>query len=149
MLSPGLWMFPGSNMLFWAKNWVKTWPKIAPSEFCRFCRSRTSRDRIIHAFASSSVLPCHACASSTPSRHLCSFHSMRSRQARERVTTISSISRGRLSHASASLFAGHLLNFLCSFHFCKPPLQFPSHSCPIKPGTLNTGVTESNGIKEN
>ena len=114
-----------------------------PSEFCKFCRSRTSRDHVIHAFASSSVLPCHACASSTQSRHLCSFQSMRSRQARERVTAISSVSRGRVSHAFASLLAGHLLNFLCSFHFCKLSLKSPTHSCPIKPETLNTQITAS------
>ena len=79
-----LCMFPGSNMIFWAENWVKTGPKIAPSEFCR---SRTSRDHVIQAFASSSVLPCHACASSIPLRHLCSFQSARSREPCVRVTS--------------------------------------------------------------
>jgi len=118
----GLCMFPGSNMLFWAKNWVKTGPKIAPSKFCKFCRSRMSHDRVIQAFVSSSVLPCHACASSTPSRHLCSLQSARSCETCVPVTAISSMSHGRVSHASASLLAGHLLNFLCSFHFfCKLP----------------------------
>ena len=86
MLSPGLWMFPGSNMLFWAENWVKTGPKITPSEFCRLCRSCMSRDRVIHADASCGILLCHAGASSTPPRHLCYSNP-----------------RGRVSHAVASL----------------------------------------------
>ena len=124
----GFCIFSGSNLLFW----VKTGPKIAPSEFCRLCRSRTSRDRVIHADASFGVLLCHAGASSTPPRHLCYSNP-----------------RGRVSHAAASLLAGHLLNFLCSFHFCKLPFQSPIHSCPIKPETLNTQITASNGIKEN
>jgi len=127
------------------KTGSKQGPKLPLANFA----DSADRAIVIHTFASSSVLPCHACTSSTPSRHLCSFQSMRSHQARERVTVISSISRGRVSHASASLLAGHLLNFLCSFHFCKPPFQSPSHSCPIKPETLNTQITASNGIKEN
>ncbi|QHN77378.1 uncharacterized protein DS421_19g652180 [Arachis hypogaea] len=69
---------------------AKIGPKIAPS---KFCKSRMSRDRIIHVFASSGVLPCHACASSTPSHHLCSFQSARSCGPCVRVTATSSMSR--------------------------------------------------------
>ncbi|QHO23294.1 uncharacterized protein DS421_12g362350 [Arachis hypogaea] len=45
-------MFSGSSLLFWAENWVKIGSKIAPSESYRLCRSRMSRDRVIHANAS-------------------------------------------------------------------------------------------------
>ncbi|QHN92771.1 uncharacterized protein DS421_17g586800 [Arachis hypogaea] len=45
-----------------------------------------SRNRVIHADALFGVSPCHACASSTPPRHLCSSNP-----------------RGCVSHASASL----------------------------------------------
>ena len=79
-------MSSGSSLLFRAENWVKTGPKIAPSEFCRLCRSRTSRDRVIHADASFGVSLCHAGASSTPPRHLCYSNPC-----------------GRVSHAAASL----------------------------------------------
>ncbi|QHO57888.1 uncharacterized protein DS421_3g86080 [Arachis hypogaea] len=105
--------------------------------------------RVIHACASFSIFPCHAYASSTHSRHSCRLQSTRSRQACECVTAIFSNSRGRVSHASASMFASHLLSFLCSFHFCRLPLHSLRHSCPMKPETLNTRITTSNGIKEN
>ncbi|QHO23869.1 uncharacterized protein DS421_12g367270 [Arachis hypogaea] len=86
---------------------------------------------MVHAFASFVQTPIHAFASGTRSRR-CEF----------------SISRIRVGHALASLLAGHLLSFLCSFHFCKPPLQFPSHSCPMKPEIVNTHIKASNGIRE-
>ena len=47
----------------------------------------------------------------------------------------------------ASMLAGHLLSFLCSFHFYKLPFHSLSHSCPIKPETLNTQIKASNGNK--
>ncbi|QHN81804.1 uncharacterized protein DS421_20g690130 [Arachis hypogaea] len=59
----GFCMFSGSSLLFWAENWVKIGSKIAPSEFCRLCRSRMSRDRVIHADASFTFFP------ATRSRH--------------------------------------------------------------------------------
>ena len=129
----GFCMSSGSSLLFWAENWVKTGPKITPSEFCRLCRSRMSRDRVAHADASFGVLLCHAVASSMRPRHSC-YSMPRGRV----IHALSFLSRGRVIHAAASLLAGHLLNFLCSFHFCKLPFQSPTHSCPIKPETLNT-----------
>ena len=102
----------------------------------------------------------HAYASSTRSRHSAIFLVTRARRPRVRViradsnprvriTAFFSIPRGRVSHACASMFAGHHLSFLCSFHFCKLPLHSLSHSCPIKFETLNTRITASNGIKQN
>ena len=111
----GFCMFSGSSLLFWAENWVKTGLKIVPSEFCRLCRLRMSRDRVIHAEASCGVLLCHAGASSTPPRHLCYSNP-----------------RGRVSHAAASLIAGHLLNFLCSFHFLLASFPISNSFMPYK-----------------
>ncbi len=142
-------MSPGSSLCFWAENWVKTRPEIAPSVFCYFYRLRRSRVRVVHSFASVSDFPCHAFVSSTHSRHSCRLQSTRTRQARARVAANFSIPRARVSHACASMLAGYLLSFLCSFHFCKLPLHSLSHSCPIKPETLNKRITTSNGIKEN
>ena len=82
----GFCIFSGSSLLFRAENWVEIRSKIAPSEFCRLCRSRMSRDRVIHADASFSV--CFA---------------TRVRRPRLRVTGAVSNPRGRVSHASASL----------------------------------------------
>ncbi|QHO53792.1 uncharacterized protein DS421_2g51080 [Arachis hypogaea] len=73
------------------------------------------------------------------------FHSAWSHEPCGRVTAISPLSREHVSHDAA----GYLLNFLCSFHFCLLPFQSPTHPCPIKPETLNTQITASNGIKEN
>ena len=98
--------------------------------------------------ADSADRACHVIASSRRSRHPAFCLATRARRPRLRVTCAVSNPRGRVSHASASLLAGHLLNFLCSFYFCKLPFQSPSHSCPIKPETLNTQITASNGIKE-
>ena len=142
-------MFPDFNLCFWVEIWVKTRPKIVFSVLCNFCRSRMSRVCVDHAYASFSDFSLHACASGTRSRHLRELQSTRTRQARARVAVILSKSRARVSHSFASLFAGCLFYFLCSFPFCKLPLHSLSHSCPIKPETLNTQITASNGIKEN
>ena len=88
------------------------------------------RVRMVHVNASFVQTPIHAFTSGTRSRR-CDFF----------------ISRARVSHALASVFAGHLLSFLCSFHFCKLPLHSLSHSCPMKPETLNTQIKASNGNK--
>ena len=45
-------IFSGSSLLFRAENWVEIRSKIAPSEFCRLCRSHMSRDRVTHTDAS-------------------------------------------------------------------------------------------------
>ena len=127
--------FSDFNLCFWAKNWVEIRPRISASDFCN------SADRAHHAIASSMqtrhsrfslprVRVVHASAS------LVLFHSTRSCHPCGRVTAICSSPRGRVVHAAASLLAGHLLNFLCSFHFCKLPFQSPTHSCSIKPETL-------------
>ncbi|QHO20748.1 uncharacterized protein DS421_11g340670 [Arachis hypogaea] len=71
---------------------------------------------------------CDASASSTRSRHLCRFQSTRSHQARNRIIAISSIPCGRVSHASASVFAGHLLGF---FSFSAETSSNPSE-CYLK-----------------
>ena len=144
----GLCMFPGSSLLFWAKNWVKTGPKIAPSDSADYA------DRVRHAIASPMRTRHSAFCFSTRARCprlrvACAIPSARSREPCSRVNTIFSLSRGRVIHAAASLLAGHLLNFLCSFYFCRIRFQSPTHSCPIKPETLNTQITASNGIKEN
>ncbi|QHN79104.1 uncharacterized protein DS421_19g667220 [Arachis hypogaea] len=76
-----------------------------------------SRGRVIQADASFGVSLYHVGASSTLPRHLCSFQFARPRHPCGRVIAISSLPRGRVIHAAASLLAGHLLNFLCSFHF--------------------------------
>ena len=44
--------FIASSLLFRAENWVEIRSKIAPSEFCRLCRSHMSRDCVTHANAS-------------------------------------------------------------------------------------------------
>ena len=130
------------------KTGSKQGPKSPPAilqimQIAHVTRSRHSCGRVIRRFASPRGCVVHASAS------LMLFQSARSCEPCGRVTTISALSCGRVIHAAASLLAGHLLNFLCSFHFCKPPFQSPSHSCPIKPETLNTQITASNGIKEN
>ncbi|QHO46692.1 uncharacterized protein DS421_6g189780 [Arachis hypogaea] len=109
-------------------------------------RLRTSRGRVIHADASFAFFP------ATRSRRprfcvTCAFQSVRSCEPCGRVTTNSFLPRGRIADAYASLLAGHLINFLCSFHFCKLPSQSLTHSCPIKPETLNTQIKASNDNK--
>ena len=66
----GFCMFSDSSLLFRAENWAEIRSKIAPIEFCRLCRSHMSRDRVVHADASSALFPLHAFASSTLPRHL-------------------------------------------------------------------------------
>ena len=80
---PSFCMFSGSSLLFWAENWVKIGSKMAPGEFCR---SRLSRDGVIHADVSFAFfLPpgrvAHASAS------LVLFQSARSREPCDRVTS--------------------------------------------------------------
>ena len=120
-------------LCFWVENRVKTRPEITPSIFCYFCRSRMSRVRVSHACASLVIFAFHACASGMRTRRLAKLYSMRTRQVRARVTVKISRSRECVSYACASMLAGCLLYFLCSFHFCKLPLHPLSHSCPIKP----------------
>ena len=102
------------------------------ASFMRTRHSRFSlpRVRVVHASAS-----------------LVLFQSARSREPCGRATANSFLPRGRVADAYASLLAGHLLNFLCSFHFCKLPSQSLTHSCTIKPETLNTQIMASNGNK--
>ncbi|QHO47056.1 uncharacterized protein DS421_6g193040 [Arachis hypogaea] len=116
--------------MFLGRNLGQTRPKIIFSVLCNFCRSRMSRVCVGHAYASFSDFPLHACTSGTRSRHLRELQSTRMRQARVCVAVI-------LSKSCASLFAGCLLDFLCSFPFCKLPLHSLSHSSPIKPEILN------------
>ena len=128
------------------KTGLKSGPETLPATFeilliAYVTRTHHSRGRVIRRFS----FPCgrvvHASASlllfqSTRPRHLCG-----------RVTMNSSLPCDRVADAYASLLAGHLLNFLYSFHFCKLPSQPLTHSCPIKPETLNTQIKASNGNK--
>jgi len=129
------------------KTGLKCNPETLPAtseilQITHVSRPRCPRVRVTQHFSY------HVCASSTHSCRSCSFQSVRSRQARECVTLISSISCGRVNHATTWLLAGHLLNSLCSFHFCTLPLHSLRYSCPMKPETLNTHITASNGTKE-
>jgi len=149
--------FPDFNLCLWAENWVEMWPRISASDFCN------SADRTRHAIASS-MRTCHSCFSQPrvrvvhASTSLVLFQSARLREPCGRVTAISFLPRGRVTvnsflphgrvaDAYASLLAGHLLNFFCSFHFCKLPSRSLTHSCPIKPETLNTHIKASIGNK--
>ena len=112
------------------------------SAFCFATRSRHPCGRVTRA------IPCRVVASSMRLCHCDFLFFARSRHPCGRVASNCSLPRGPVIHAAGSILAGHLLNFLCSFHFCKLPLQSPTHSCPIKPETLNTQITASNGIKK-
>ena len=64
----GFCMFSGSSLLFWAENWVKIRPEIAPSDSADYA------DRA-----------CHAVASSMRPRHSAFYFATRSRRPRVRV----------------------------------------------------------------
>ena len=138
--------FPDFNLCLWAENWVEMWPRISASDFCnsadRACHAIVSSMRTRHSrFSLPRVRVVHASAS------LVLFQSARLREPCGCVTANSFLPRGRVADAYASLLAGHLLNFLCSFHFCKLRSQSLTHSCPIKPETLNTHIKASIGNK--
>jgi len=135
--------------VFLGQNLGQNATRNCPQHFLNFLQiehvthTHCSRVRVVWWFSSPRVHVWHALGS------LRELQSMRTCQARVRVAAIFSISRGRVSHASTSVFAGHLLGFLCSFHFCKLPLHSLSHSFLMKPETLNTRIMALNGIKEN
>ncbi|QHO38861.1 uncharacterized protein DS421_4g124090 [Arachis hypogaea] len=102
------------------KTGLKSGPETLPAtseilQIAYVTRTHHSRGRVLRRFA----FPCgrvvHASAS------LLLFQSARPRHSCGRVTEDSSLPHGRVADAYASLLAGHLLNFLYSFHFCKLP----------------------------